>query len=371
MSELDNVTMNPLGYYGLGSVGNFGSYDMYMPSMMGMNMGMNMGMGMSTNPMDTSIMSGMGTTGAGTAGMTGMGGTGGLTNGFTDFTGATGMMGIGGMGMGMFNPLYYMQMQQKAQEMQLRGSGNAHTIMTENEVKANRETDSALIQKMLTNSDVQQGIQNLYAKVKEGDQDGICEEFDKLKQYVFNTYQDELNARGNKTNHTVAATEIIEAVYGQMASAWEGKTVNLREQIVSYGDSAFTNGVLNGFREGTHKRYVDETMNHCFGLSIDQKESKDRMKEAGTYVGKGVSLLEKGAYGSAVGVASYGAAAGVAKFLGKTVGAIPVVGAPLKWLGKIPFNMKGIALVAGLGMLAGIALDAWWQVSDSSSNANA
>ncbi len=319
---------NGLGTYGLGAGSSYGSYDQYMPSMLGMGMG-------GYNP---------------AFGMSAMGG-----------LGMTGMMGMGGM-MGMYNPLYYTQMQGAAEQIQAQHNGAMHATLMNNEVSAHRETDSALIQKILTNGDVHQGIQNLYNKVREGDQDGICQEFDKLKNYIYNTYQDELKARGDKTNPSTAATEIIEKIYGNIISTQTGEICDLRSDIQRYGDGSTMNGFMSGFRQGNHTRYVDQTLSHCFGLQIDQKQSKDNRKAIATGVGRGASALEKGAYGLAGGAAAYTIGYGVWKGISSLWGGAKNVKFSTKWLGK----------AAVIGALVGAAADIWWQVSgsrDSSSNA--
>lgn len=269
ISGIGNSMMG-LGNFGLGLSGSYGSYDSYMPSMMGMN---------------GSLFGANGMTGLTNAGM------------------MPGMTGMAGM-MGMYNPLYYIQLQQQAEEMQLNHAGNMHSGVLNNEVRANRETDQALIKKILTNSDVQQGVQNLYNKVREGDQDGICAEFDKLKEYVSKTYRDELTARSSKSNSAISVTQIIEAIYGNVitAQSGDGQTHDLRSDIKRYGDGALMNGFLSGFRADHHQRYVDETLNHCFGLDIDHRGSKDKRKEIASYAGRTASVLEKGVYGTGAGV---------------------------------------------------------------------
>ena len=263
----------PLGNIGLGATGTYGSYDAYMPSMYSMN------------PMATGY---------------------GMNNS---------IFGMGGM-MGMYNPMFMAQMQQQVESSQIAHAGRMHSAVLGNELNAHRFSDSVLINKILTNGDVKQGIQNLYAKVREGDQDGICTEFDKLKHYIYTTYSDELKSRGDKINPSTAATEIIEAVYGNIISAQNGGQVaDLRSDIKRYGDGAAMNGFLQGFRTDHHSRFVDETMNHCFGLEIDQRGSKDFKQDFGNGLGRIASALEKGVYGAGAGMAITGIGVGLAKGL--------------------------------------------------------
>ena len=103
---ISGIGYNPLGNMGLGMSGAYGSYDAYMPSMMGMNYGMGMGM----NP----------------------------------------SFGMGGM-MGAY-PAFMAQMQQVQNQIeasQAEHNSAMHNILLNNEVNAHRETDSALMKKML------------------------------------------------------------------------------------------------------------------------------------------------------------------------------------------------------------------------------
>lgn len=299
---------NPLGTLGLGAMGTYGSYDSYMPSMLGMG-----GMGMNSS-----------------------------------------IFGMGGMGgMMSYYPQYMTQMQQAQNQMEImqaQHAGNMHNVLLNNEVMAHRETDSALMSKSLTNGDVKAGIDRLYAKVVEGDQNGICEQFDLLKDAVIRTYSDEFKARGDKINIDQAATRRIEELYANIISAQTGKIHNLETDIKRYGDNAFANGFLQGFRKDHHSRYIDETLNHCFGLQIDQKGSKDFKQGIGYYLGLGANSLEKGALGAVGGFTLAGlVGGGGAKIFGNSF---------LKNFGK--FGKWG----AIAGGLAGVVGGLLWKYSD-------
>ena len=305
MTSIAGIGYNPLGDIGLGMSGQFGSYDAFMPSMMGMGYGMGM-----TNP----------------------------------------MFGMGGM-MSSY-PQYLAQMQQTQnmiEASQAKHNGAMHNILLNNEVNAYGETDSALIQKMLQNGDVKQGILRLQEKVEEGDQDGICKEFDELKKYVSNTYSKEISSRGNNINPDTSVVEIITNLYSQIDSTQKGKTRDLITEIRQYGDNAFENGFMSGFKRGHHTRYVDETLNHCFGLSIDQREAKDTNELIGNALGRTASVIQKGAYGAAAGAGAYSLLNLGTKGLGALVGC------------KVPFKWRGVGWGALFGALAGVAADIWWQ----------
>lgn len=314
-----------LGTLGLGAGSMYGSYDNYMPSMMGMNPMFGMGSGYGINPMMS------------------MGG-----------------MGISpSFGMGMYNPLYYTQMQGAAEQIQAQHAGNMHSTLVNNEVRANRETDSALIQKMLTNSDIIQGIENLHVAVKEGKQDDICKKFDELQKYIYSTYSDELKARGAKNNAATSATRIIGNLYSRIISAQTGETATLRGDIERYGESSVMNGFMNTFRPGHGTRYVDQTLSHCFGDQIEDKASKDRRKVVASGVGRVASVLEKGVYGIAGGAAAYTLGYGITKGIASLWGGGKNIKFSGRWLGK----------AAVIGALVGAAADIWWQVSGSKESA--
>lgn len=311
---ISGIGYNPLGNYRLGMSGQYSSYDSYMPSMMGMNYGSGYGMGMYNSP-----------------------------------------YGMGGMG--MYYPTYMAQQQNQVEQMKLQHAGNMHTQLLQNEVTANRETNSALVQKMLTDGDIQVGIQNLYAKVRTGDQDGICEEFDKLKTYVYNTYQDEFRARGDKINPSTSATRHIEAVYGQIISAQEGGVHSLRDDIQKYGENALEQGFMSGFKGGHSGRYIDETMNHCFDLSINDKGAQDMHQLIGKGAGTTASILQKGAYGAIAGGALAGVGIATVKGLNKAF--LPN---GFECVKNLKFG-KAMGKFAIVGALAGIVADIFWKAT--------
>ena len=305
--------LSPLGTLGLGAMGGFGSYDMYMPSSMGMNPMMYGGLG-----------------------------------------------GYGGYGMGMMDPygmmmnypVFMAQAQNQMEELQVKHAGNMHGLYLQNEVRGHEQTDSALISKILTNGSVQQGIYSLHQKVKEGDQNGICEQYDKLKTEIYNTYSKEFQARGSNVNPAIVVNDIIEKLYGSIISAQEGTTQDLRTNIKKYGDGAFQNGFMKGFRMDHHERDIDSTLNHIYGERIDHKGYKDRTNTIGTGVGYVARGAEVAAIGGAAGVGATYAGIGAIKGLGKIFGK--------DW---IHFSGKG-KIAAGIGLATAIAAivgDAIWR----------
>ena len=324
-----------LGNLGLGTTGAYTSYDSYMPSMLGMN------------------------------GMMGMNG--------SLFGGMNGM----GM-MGMWNPTFMGQMQQMQQQIeasQLDHASNMHSGLLRNEVTASRTSNAALIEKILTTTDTHYGIDRLCAKVQEGDQDGICAEFDKLRNSILTRYKDEFAVMGTEINQVVAANRIIEELYSQIVSAKRGGApVTLEADIREHGDGAFMNGFNSTFRTGHHKRYVDETINHCFGTEIDEKASKDRKKMYGSWVGRGASVVETGAYGAGLAMLGTGVTLGIMKGLTPKVAEETAEGTAKasgnwftkqatksqNWVHNIKWG-KTLKRAGKIGLIVGIAGDILWQ----------
>lgn len=315
---ITGIGYNPLGTLGLGMTGQYASYDAYMPSMMGSGYTTAM-----TNPMFAGAMSGM-----------------------------YGM----GAGMNMYSPTYWAGAQQQIEASQLQHAGNMQKLVLDNEVNGLYNSNSALINKMLSDGDIEQGVRRLYEKVKEGDQDGICEEFDKLHKYVRDTYSKELAGQGNKINLHTSTTKIIEAIYGQTATALagDGKTHSLEGDIKFYGESYLENGFMRGLKRGHNKRTTDEALNHCFGLSINDQGSKEVNRTIGNGVGRVASVLQKGVCGSAAGIAGTGLVLGLGKLL--SFGKLP-------WLKCMGASWKGAMTI---GAIAGIVGDILWQINSSS-----
>lgn len=320
--DISQIGYNPLGTAGLGLSGTYANYDNYMPSYYGMGMGIGTGMGYGMG-MDQSIWN-------------------------------ANAMGMNPMMMGYYNPAYMAQLQQHVEASQAQHAGNMHTVVLGNEVQAHKITDSAFVQKVLHNASVQQGVQNLYQKVQEGDHDGVCNQMDKLKRYIYDTYREELLAIGSK-NPAVDATELIEIIYSNIAEANSGKASNLRDDIIQHGENAFANGFYQSLKEGHHERYTAETLNECFGLDIDNKEHQDKYQAAGKVVGGGVNILKKGAYGAIGGAALYTLGGGTLSLIKKAFG------------GKlIKFSGGRLAQFAvGAAILTAIA-DCLWKFTDTS-----
>ena len=139
---------------------------------------------------------------------------------------------------------------------------------------------------------------------------------------IINKYRDELGANGDKTNIDQAAIGIIKNLYSQIISAKTGEIADLESDIKRFGDGHIANGFMKGFRKGHHEKYVDETLCHCFGTTIDRKASKDRINGAMKYTGYAGSAVEGGLLGAAalpvLSVATRALLKGGAWFIGQS-----------------------------------------------------
>lgn len=325
--------LSPLGTTGLGLTGGYGSYNMYMPYSM-MN-GYGLGLGM-----DSSIF-----------GLNGYG---------------MGLGGYGYMNSMLQYPLLYNQMQEQIEKNQLNHSIEMQEGMNRYGVAAHKSSDRAVFEKIANNGQVKYGIDNLYRKVVEGDQDGIVKQFKDVRNYILQTYSNELNHLGNEINPVATANEAIKTIYASTVLEATGQLADLETDIKKYGDNAIKNGFYQGFRNGHHKTYVDETLRSCFGRDIDQKEYKDHMQGIAKGAGRAAQVVEKGAIGAgigaAVGAGTYILGGGVASVAKKAFGG-DFIKFSLKSLGK-----WGILCGLAAGAVAFVG-DIIWQASGSSKSA--
>ena len=338
------LAISPLGTYGLGAMGGYGSYDAYMPSSYMSGMGAGMGMGMT----DPSIF-------------------------------GMGLYGMGGYGMNAMlqYPLLYGQMQAQMENNQLNHAVQMQQGVNQYAVSAHSSSDKALIQKIMNNGDIQYNINNLRQKVVEGDQKGIMSEFDKIRNAILNTYSNEFDKMGTNINRVTTANEIIKRVYSATVSAQTNEVVDLEEDIVKYGQGSFGAGFMDGFRAGSHGRYTDQTLQYCFGRDIDQKKYKDEQKTFGKAIGSGASILEKGAWGAIVGVGGAATISGINKLLGINKVSNRIIytqSGTRKILGMTitkPGFLKSLKAAGKIGLVAGLAYGVYELCTRKSSTATA
>ena len=303
--------MMGLGNLGLGGVSGFASYDAYMPSSMGMGYGMGYGM----SP----------------------------------------------YGMGMMNPAFMAQMYGDMEKYQLNHAAEMQQLTLNHETAARDLTNSALVKKVLSNGSIQQGVQNLYTKVRERDMKGVTEEFDKLRNYIANAYSEELK-QYYKANPEAGIVEVIENLYASIISKQENRVADLRSDIKAYGDDSFRNGFMSTFKKGHGDVYTEEALNHCFGMSINNKEHHDFTQKVGAVGGSAAHAIKMGAVGAAVGGTAFTIGnlltTGVTSFLpkktlkdaaGNVTKVSRTVGFKFKGLGKAALAVGIVATLADIG----------------------
>lgn len=267
--------------------------------------------------------------------------------------GMGGMMGFpGGMGMmGMYNPAFMSQMNQAYQDMeasQLRHSSAMHEIMMQNKTDAYKAEDMALFRKAMEDASLNGSVVNLAEKIREGDADGICEEFDRMKVALYQKYHKYLNENKDRLDPKESINNVIEMMYAEIISKKTGEQVSLRNDIKRYGETAFMHGFNESFfgKKDYHNKYTEETLSYLFGTRIDNKGGKDRMEKIGSYTAKGAEGLTAAAAGYGIGL---GAAA-----IGKVWNPFGVC----KELG-----LKGSHKFAKCAALAAFVGDILWQCS--------
>ena len=238
-------------------------------------------------------------------GMTGLGGYGSYSSYYDPS-----MMGMGMMG--MYNPTFMGQMNQVYQDIeknQLKHTGAMHQILLQNETQALADTDKAVFEKAMVDGDVKNNIRCLREKVVEGDADGICQEYDKLKQIIYTKYNDYFKENGGNMNAVSNVNNLISLIYAKTYSDQGAEPVDLREDIKKYGQTAFEHGFWKSFHgKDYHNKYTEETLSYLYGTPIDNQAGKERMQKLGGYVEKGTEVLAAGLAGRGLGYALSGVA---------------------------------------------------------------
>lgn len=221
-------------------------------------------------------------------------------------------MGYGGMGMMGMYPAYMQQMNQTYQNMeksQLNHAGAMHELLLQNKTNAFIAEDRALFEKTMEDRGLQTSIVNLAEKIREGDSDGVCEEYDKIKATIYQKYNSYFKENTN-LDPAESVRKVIEDMYAAIISKKSGETVSLRNDIKRFGETAFMHGFNEKFfgKKDYHNKYTEETINYVFGTRIDNKGGKDRMEKIGggaARVAEGVTSAAAG-YGIGIGLAALG-----------------------------------------------------------------
>ena len=260
MSDTLGITTNPylmngLGSFGLGGYSSYGNYG--DPSMTGMMMGT---------------------------------GTMGITSPYSSMGMGMGMMSPYNMGMmGMMDPNYMAQFyktqaqtQQDIEKLQLQHTGAMNQLLLQSQTQAATNKDAATFENAMIDADIQNGITTLIDKVDQGDTDGICREFDKVKNTIYTKYASYFNKNAQNIDPKKSAGEWVEMLYANKVSALRGTAATLRSDIEAKCDGSFAQGFWSNFKgKDYHKRDAAETVAYIGGTNVDNHEGKEQIKKVG------------------------------------------------------------------------------------------
>lgn len=215
-------------------------------------------------------------------------------------------MGYGGMGMMGMYPAYMQQMNQTYQNMeksQLNHAGAMHELLLQNKTNAFIAEDRALFEKTMEDRGLQTSIVNLAEKIREGDSDGVCEEYDKIKATIYQKYNSYFKENTN-LDPAESVRKVIEDMYAAIISKKSGETVSLRNDIKRFGETAFMHGFNEKFfgKKDYHKKYTEETLSYIYDTRIDNKGGKDRMESIGGVAARAAEGVTSAAAGAGAGL---------------------------------------------------------------------
>lgn len=263
----------------------------------------------------------------------------------------TGYGGMGGFGMGgMMNGLleyqmYMSQLNNKIEENSIDHIAAMHGKMVNNNTRAHHESMSGMMSTMLADSAIRQGVVKLHEKIAEKDQKGVCQEYDKLKSNVYETYKKEMEKNGCAIAKADDANEYIEKVYYNMTGT------TLRDDIKKHCGGALESGFLQGFKGTEDNYYQDETINHIYGERIDNRRNKDAQENIGKGLGMIGALFKDVGVGAAIGAGTYASGISLAALV-QTMGGIGKASwwkTAIKHTGKA--GLVGIALMLGYDII--------------------
>ena len=307
--------ISPIGL-GLDAGGAFGDYSNFMPSSLG---------------------------------LAGMGGYG---NGMTGSVFGAGGYGLGGMMGGLMEyQLYMNQLQNQIDLNNMNHVGAMHSGLISNQVKAHEESLSGMMQKLLADASVQSRLMTLHDKIREGDQRGVIEEYDKLKDRVYATFDSEISTKGITIGRADEARRMIEVMYQNIVSATspDSRTHTLKGDIEQYCDKAFMTGVISGFKGQNDRNYQAEVINHIYGERIDNVKGNQGQKVLGKGIGTIASVFRDMAEGTVLGAGTWAAGTTLVAGISLLCG-----GKPSNWWWKATKGGAGWAALAGIA-----AMGAW------------
>lgn len=241
-------------------------------------------------------------------------------SGISPYSSPLGMFGLGGynsyssyynpammgMGMGMlggyYNPTFMANQMQQVEKSQLQHASAMHEMMLQKETSAFTANDRALFEKAMVDAAVNQGIENLAAKIQDKDTDGICEEFDKLKHTLYTKYNDYFKANSDKIDPRESVVNWISTLYGQIMSKQRNEIVSLRDDLEKNSVSPFEHGFWKNFHgKDFPEKYTEETLSYLYDTSIKNKAGKDRMENLGAVCSKVTEAGIAGVVGGGIG----------------------------------------------------------------------
>ena len=269
-------------YGGLNTSGMYGSY--YDPSMI-------------------AAMGGYGSYGMSNPMMSGIGMAGGL-----------GMMG------GMYNPAFmgqYTDMmkqmysaQNEIQKLNLQNATDMHAAKEQAQVYNAQIHDKAFFETVAVNGDVQNCIREIYSAIREGKMDYVAQKYFELKQVLLNKRRDYFDTSLGGINDKENIDHIISTLYSEIAAGYNpgGGKPDLREDILSYGESPFQHGFNQTFmgNSGHNRLTAEECLNQIYGTPINDAGSKAKAHKIGSISGSVTEVAAAGAAGAAVGATALG-----------------------------------------------------------------
>ena len=141
------------------------------------------------------------------------------------------------MGMGYYNPSFYGQWMREMNQLnaqmekdKLAHTTDMHALTQQAEVQNMSIHDRTFFEKAMVDGDMAKDIRNLAEVVRSGDQDAICEEYDKIKRSVLTKYSDFFSTSQGRINVTDKVNDYICDIYSEYVKKWTGQPADLFRQ---------------------------------------------------------------------------------------------------------------------------------------------
>lgn len=235
------------------------------------------------------------------------------------------MMGGYNAGMGMFNTSFMAQQtemmkqmysaQNEINKMQLYNATQMHQAKEEAQVYNAQVHDRAFFNTVAVNGDVQNGIREIYKGIHDGDMDYVAQKYYELKQVILNKYSDHFNNSLGGINDKENIDHYISTLYSEIAGAYNpgAPKPDLRNDILTYGESAFEHGMNTTFmgNSGHNKLSAEECLNQIYGTRINDEGSKQKAEWLGQKAGR----IKELALATGTGAVAGATALGIGKIL--------------------------------------------------------